>query len=280
MRAARGIVVHIAALGVLGCVYLAMPAAAVELAAIEGAARGYPAMRNLDGKTIANGDFAQWLDGGRLHVKIVYTSSEGRRIEEQTVFRQQPELIQEIWSWRELRQGQLLRQFDVNFSSGRAVAKKREKEEMKEWSEELEIEPGRTFAGFGFTLALKGLRTRLVRGEHAELRAVGFTPKPKAVGVDVSFAGLDWMSMSGRVIRGDHFVIHPKIPWFAEPFVDVPDTHIWLTNPTPAAFLRWEGPLAEPGDQAIRVDLLPGGPSGPAAPVKRPPRTTTSDSRR
>ena len=280
MLNARRIVVHIVAIGILGCVYLAMPAAAVEFSATEGSARGYPAMRSQDGKKIADGDFAQWLDGGRLHVKIVYTSADGRRIEEQAVFRQRPELIQETWSWRELREGKLLRQFDVNLGSGRAVAKKRDAEETEEWSEELDVEPGRTFAGFGFTLALKGLRTRLIRGEHVELRAVGFTPKPKAVDVDVSFAGVDRMSMSGRVITGDRFVIHAKIPWLADLFVDVPDTHIWLTRPTPASFLRWEGPLAEPSDQPIRVDLLPGGPSGPATPVKRPPQTTTSSSRR
>jgi len=32
----------------------------------------------------------------------------------------------------------------------------------------------------------------------------------------------------------------------------------------PAGFLRWEGPLALPDDPMVRVDLLPGGQSGPA----------------
>jgi len=133
----------------------------------------------------------------------------------------------------------------------------------------VKVDPGRTFAGFGFMLAIKSLRDRLIKGERVELQAIGFTPRPRVVSVDVSHGGLDQMQMAGRVLRGDRFVIHPKIPWVAALFVDVPDMQIWLTNPTPAGFLRWEGPLAEPSDPVIRVDLLPGGESGPANRLER-----------
>jgi hypothetical protein len=85
--------------------------------------------------------------------------------------------------------------------------------------------------------------------------------------VELSHGGIDEMKMSDRSLEGDHFVIHPKIPLIAELFVHVPDTHIWLTRP-PAGFLRWEGPVAEPGDPIIRVDLVPGAKSGPAKPAK------------
>ena len=54
------------------------------------------------------------------------------------------------------------------------------------------------------------------------------------------------MKMSGRLLKGDRFVIHPKIPAIAKLFVKVPDTRIWLTNPPPAGFLRWEGPSLNP----------------------------------
>jgi hypothetical protein len=43
---------------------------------------------------------------------------------------------------------------------------------------------------------------------------------------------------------------------------------IWLTHEPPAAFLRWEGPLVEPDDPVVRVDLLPGGTSEPAFATK------------
>jgi hypothetical protein len=243
-------------------------AVAAQTAHLEGMARGFPELRDANGRTLADGTFVQWLEEERLHVRISYQFSEDRRIEEQAVFRQQPRLIQEQWSMREDRNGKLYRHFEVNFTSGSAEAKKLDDGELKQWSEKVEVEPGRTFAGFGFTLATKAFRERLLKGERIELKAIGFTPKPRVVSVELSHGSLDQMRMAEREIRGDHFVIHPKIPWIADLFIDVPDTHIWLTSPAPAAFLRWEGPLAEPRDSIVRVDLLPGGESRSAKPVE------------
>lgn len=242
-------------------------AIALQVPDLEGTARGFPVLRDSAGKKLADGDFSQWLENEQLHVRITYDLGRGRRIEENAVFRQRPRLSQTHWSFRETRGGKLYRQFQVDFGSGSVVAKKLEEDGLKEWSDKVEVEPGRTFAGFGFTLAIKGLRERLIKGDHVELRAIGFTPKPRVVSVEISYGGLDQIRMSDRLLRGDRFVIHPKIPWIVELFMKVPDTQIWLTNPTPAGFLRWEGPLAEPGDDLIRVDLLPGGRSDPATPV-------------
>lgn len=242
-------------------------AIAVQVPEFEGSARGFPVLRDSAGTKLADGDFSQWLEDEQLHVRVAYTFSRGRRIEENAAFRQRPRLSQTMWSFRETRDGKPYREFQVNFGSGSVVAKKLEEDGLKEWSEKIEVEPGRTFAGFGFTLAIKSLRERLIKGEHIELRAIGFTPKPRVVSVELSYGGLDQLPMADRILRGDRFVIHPKIPWIVELFMKVPDTHIWLTNPTPAGFLRWEGPLAEPGDDIIRVDLLPGGRSDPATPV-------------
>jgi len=251
-----------------GAVVEGAPAAGVEGAPLEGALHGFPAMRSLDGKKLADGDFAQWIEGGRLHIRILYEFGEGRRVEERAAFRQSPELVQEEWSLREMRGGELYRHFEVDFRSGAASAKKREEGGLREWTGKLETPSGRAFAGFGFTMALKALRERLMRGERVELRAAAFTPKPRLVEVELRHGGLDRMRMGGRLLRGDRFIVHAKIPWIATLFVDAPDHRIWLTNPAPAGFLRWEGPLAEPGDPVIRVDLLPGGESGAAEPIR------------
>jgi len=244
------------------------PARPVELTSLSGAAHGYPAYRDSNGKMLAEGEFMQWVQDDRLHVKLTYKFKNGGHIEEKAVFRQEPELIQEEWSWRESKDGQVAREFSVNFASKTATAQKREKNEPKHWEEKLEVEPGKTFAGFGFTLALQNLRKRLLAGERIELKAVGFAPKPQLVKVQISHAGVDKIEMSERTLKGDHFVIHPDLPAVAKLFVHVPDTHIWLTNPAPAGFLRWEGPVAEPNDPIVRVDLLSGEGSGPAQPAK------------
>jgi len=243
----------------------ALPVALTELS---GASHGYPALRDLNGKKLADGEFMQWVQDDKVHVRIIYRFKGNRRIEENAVLRQQPDVRQEEWSWRETEDKQLVREFGVNFTSGTATAQKRENNELKHWDEKIDVEPGKTFAGFGFTLAIQNLRKRLLGGEQIELKAVGFRPKPQVVTVQISHAGVNRMQMSGRTLKGDHFVVHPEVPAIAKLFIRVPDTQIWLTNPAPPGFLRWEGPTAEPNDPIVRVDLVSGEESGSAEPVK------------
>jgi hypothetical protein len=254
----------------LAALVLATPAAAIELTEPEGAAHGYPALYDLNGKKLADGEFRQWMEDDKLHVVITYKFPDGQLYEEKALFRQQPELIQEQWSWRELKGGKPQREFAADLTTKTGSAHIRKGNETKDVSESIEVEPGRTFAGFGFTIALGNLRKRLLGGEQIELKAVGFSPfptlKPQVVTVKVSYAGLDRMKMSGRVLKGDQFIVHPEISPIAKLFVRVPDTKIWLTNPTPAGFLRWEGPIILPTDPMIRVDLISGAVSGPAKP--------------
>ena len=132
----------------------------------------------------------------------------------------------------------------------------------------LKLNQAGRFAGFGFSLALSNLRKRLLNAEQVQLKAVRFsefpTLGPQVVTVTISHGGVDRMRMSGRSLKGDRFTIHPEIPFIAKFFVNVPDTKIWLTNPAPAGFLRWEGPIVLPTDPIVRVDLLSGEKSGPA----------------
>lgn len=244
------------------------PAAALELRQFAGAAHAFPSILDLNGRKIGDGEFTQQIDGDLLRIRITYSLGDGRRIEEKAVFQQRPELSQKEWSWRELKNDTLLRSYEVDFDSGKATARKRDQGELKEWSGQMEVEQGRTFAGFGFTLALENLGTRLRKGELIELKAVGFTPKPNVVTVKLTYHGVDKLPMSGRSLRGEHFIIQPEIPAIAKLFIKVSDTHIWLTTP-PAGFLRWEGPLAEPNDPLVRVDLAAGGESGSAQPADK-----------
>ena len=244
---------------------------ALEVTEPAGAAHGYPGLCSINGKKIADGEFRQWIENKRLHVIITYRFSDGELYEEQTQFRQQPELMQEKWSWKESKNGKSQREFAADFLSGIASAHVRE--EHKDVSEKINVEPGRTFAGFGFTIALSNLRKRLLSGEQVQLKAVGFSPfptlSPQVVTVTISHGGLDRMRMSGRSLKGDRFIVHPEIFFLARLFVDVPDTNIWLTNPTPAGFLRSEGPIVLPTDPLIRVDLLSGTKSGSAQSLGR-----------
>jgi len=242
---------------------------ALEVTEPAGAAHGYPGLCSINGKKVADGEFRQWVENKRLHVIITYKFADGEVYEEQTQLRQQPELIQEKWSWKESKDGKSQREFSADFVSGIATAHVRE-EKNQDVSGKINVEPGRTFAGFGFTIALSNLRKRLLSGEQVQLKAVGFSPfptlSPQVVTVTISHGGLDRIRMSGRSLKGDRFIVHPEIFFLAKLFVDVPDTNIWLTNPAPAGFLRWEGPTVLPTDPLIRVDLVSGAQSGSAQP--------------
>jgi len=236
-------------------------AAATTLRAIQGnqvesGLRAYPVLRDAAGRKIADGNFVQSVENDGLHVQIAY-AGDGRKIEETAVLRQRPELAQQRWRWHESLRGDDVRTFEVDFASGMATAVKMDKGEPRRWSEKLDITPGETFAGFGFTLALKALRERLIKGETVNLKAVGFTPQPRVVTVALSYAGRDSIRLVDRATTAEHYVIHPKIPAFAKWFVKAPDANIWLTPP-PAVFVRFEGALVEPSDAIIRVDGAPG----------------------
>ena len=236
---------------------------------LEGAVHGFPELLDLQGKKLADGEFTQWIEDDRLHVTIIYNHGDGHRVEERSVFQQSPRLIQESWSWSEFDNGQLLRHFEVDFKAGKARATKRKGNELKYWFRDVRIEPGTTFAGFGFALAIKSFRQRLVDGQAVQLQAVGFTPKPRLVTVEISYGGLDEMTMGGRTVQGDRFVVHPKLSWFIRLFIKVKDSRIWFTDTRPFAFLRSENPVSEPTDPMVRVDVLPGSRSGAAEPAAR-----------
>ena len=117
----------------IAALFCSLPALGVELTEFEGGAHGFPALLDVAGKKLADGDFAQWITGDRLHIKISSEFTRGHRIEENAIFRQKPELIQEEWSWREVTEGRLYRNFGVDFGAQTATAQKREKDELKNW---------------------------------------------------------------------------------------------------------------------------------------------------
>src|SRR5436189_4337970 len=254
---------------ILGAGMIVAPVYALKVTEPAAASHGYPGLCDINGKKLADGEFRQWVENNRLHIVITYKFSAGEVYEEHAQFRQQPELIQEKWSWKELKHGGSQREFAADFLTGIASAHIRQ--DHKDVSKRINIEPGRTFAGFGFSLALSNLRKSLPSGEQVQLKAVGFSPfptlGPQVVTVIISQGGVQRMRMRERSSKGDQFIIHPEIPLFAKLFIILPDTIIWLTNPAPAGFLRWEGPIVLPDDPLIRVDLLSGERSGPPQPA-------------
>src|SRR5262249_24322345 len=80
-----------------------LPAFGVEVTEPVGTQHGYPSWRSSAGQKLADGEFRQWIEKDNLHVVITYKFQDGRFFEETTLLRQKPELVQEKWSWNELK---------------------------------------------------------------------------------------------------------------------------------------------------------------------------------
>src|SRR5205823_11688027 len=104
---------------------LALPASAIETRWLEGTLRGFPVVRDGQGRPIADGTLTQWIEDGNLHVVARYELRDGRSIEEQAVLAQRPELRQLRWGWEERRAGEVVRAFSVDLETGHAAARKR-----------------------------------------------------------------------------------------------------------------------------------------------------------
>ena len=249
----------------LTCLLLAIPTNVHE-----GDAQAFTGVTDAQGVAIADARYAQWVAGGLLHVESRSDFPDGRTIVERATLRLHPQLAQESWDWTLKKDGKMVRMYAVDFKTGKAEATRVDQE--KNWKEDVTIHPGKTFAGAAFLVAVKALRAQLAVGQHIELEAVAMTPKPRVATVTVTRDGPSEVHMAGRTIAGDKYTIHPEIPAIAKLFVKAPDQHVWLLNSNPAAFLRFEGPLAEPDDPIIRIDLIPG-PSARSAEGRSGPRT-------
>lgn len=222
----------------------------------EGDAQAFTGVTDAQGRTVADGRYSQWVEGNLLRVEARSDFPDGRSIVERATLRLHPQLEQQSWDWTEKKAGKIVRMYEVDFRTGKAAATR--VDDQKSWKEDLTIHPGKTFAGAGFLTAVKALRAQLAVGQHIELEAIAMTPKPRTATVTVTRNGPEAVHMAGRTIEGDRYTIHPEIPAIAKLFVSAPDEHVWLVNSEPAAFLRFEGPLLEPKDPIIHIDLIPG----------------------
>ncbi len=216
----------------------ALPATAVETRWIEGTVRGFPVVRDADGRQIGEGTLTQYIEDGKLHAQGIFDLRDGRRVQEDTVLEQRPRLRQLFWTWKETRGDQVLREFSVDLTAGHATARKRSGDGVDTWDDHLDGTRD-AFAGVGFMYAVKNLTERLDKGEKIELTAVVFTTKPRAVAVSISRDQVGELTMGGRLLPAD-------------------DQYLWYYRPSPPAFLRADIPLAEPSDPMIRIELLPG----------------------
>src|SRR6185295_2742685 len=122
----------------------------------EGDAQAFTGLTDLQGHALADSRYAQSVDGDRLRIESRADFPGGRSIVEHATLRLRPRLEQESWDWTEREGSRLVREYVVDFRTGKAVATR--VDQGKRWKEDLEIEAGKTFAGIAFVPVVKALR--------------------------------------------------------------------------------------------------------------------------
>ena len=220
-------------------------------------AQSFTALTDDKGAPLADSRFTQVLKNDILTLEARSDFPDGGVIVERASLKLHPQIVQESWSWSEKEKGgKLVREYSIDFKTKKAKADRYIDD--KHWAEDLDIEPGKTFAGLGMIVIVKALRGQLKDGESIKLKAAAMTPKPRVAAITITRNGADTIEMAGRSLKGDRYTIHVDIPKIARLIIDPPDQHIWLNLQDPPSFLRFEGSLVEPKDPIIRIDLLAG----------------------
>lgn len=223
-----------------------------------GTLHGFPSMSDPSGRVIADGELTQEVSGDRVVVHARWRFADGRLAEERDELRVGAALTQERYSWVEIRAGQVIRRFEVDFSSGQASATTLEKDGApKRERARLELPQGRAFAGYGVAMAVSQLG--LAAGARAELTLAAFTPAPRAVQLEVRREEEERLPVAGRPIPCDRYTLHPVLPFPVRLFVHPKDAHLWFTRAAPPALVRAEQGLVAKGDPRVVIDVTPRG---------------------
>src|ERR1700704_5239574 len=98
---------------------LALLLAAIPPALPEGDVQAFPGLTDASGAPIAEGRYVQKLDGDVLRIETRYDFPGGRVIVERAALRLHPRIEHESWDWTERTAGQLVRQYEVDFRTGK-----------------------------------------------------------------------------------------------------------------------------------------------------------------
>jgi len=244
---------------------------AVEVRHAIGSLHGFPSMSDDAGRVIADGELTQELRGERLAVQVRWAFQDGRKVVETDVFRVGAELTQEQFSWVESRGGEERRRFEIDFETGRALALTRgEKGDVSREEAKLDL-AGRAFAGYGTALAVSHMPFDAA-GWKGAITFVAFTPKPRAVKLEVKLDGEERIRVAGRAIVCDRLTLHPAIPFPLSLFAHAADAHLWFTHGAPPALVRAQQNLAEKDDPQVVIDVIPRGPAHTPPSARRQPQ--------
>ena len=235
---------RIAALAALALGLLSASAAVADPVAVrfaEGIGRGFPVLRDANGRTIAHGDLMQVPRGDRIENRLTFRFRDGSFYDEQVVFSQRD--VFTLLSYRIVQRGPSFPETieaSIDRESGRYAVRYRAEEDSPEEFVAGKFEmPEDVYNGL-----LSTLLKNVPAGGSATVQIIAFTPKPRPVKMLLMPASQDTLLMGEAAVTSTRFLVKPQLGLFASLLVaDIPDIKIWVAGGEAPAFLRFEGPL-------------------------------------
>jgi len=224
---------------------------------VEGAMHGFLVLRTLNGAVLASGDLLQIRrDGGEVESRMVFRFEDGSLFDETVVYTQQGFFALQRYSL--VQRGPAFPE-DTDVSMERASGKYRVttrsrvdgQEDVREGVLDL---PPDVYNGMLLTVTKS-----LPAGGTARVHLVVFTPMPRVIELQIEPAGKHEVLVGVLKKTAVHYVFKPKLGTGLSLFATLagrmpPDCHVWIVPDDVPAFVRFDGPLFNPGP-AWRIEL-------------------------
>lgn len=244
----------------------AVAADVIPVRFVEGAMHGFLVLRTLNGALLASGDLLQIRrDGGEVESRMVFRFEDGSLFDETVVYTQQGVFALQRYSL--VQRGPAFPE-DTDVSLDRASGKYRVttrsradgQDEVHEGTLDL---PADVYNGMLLTVTKS-----LPAGGAARVHLVVFSPTPRVIELQIEPAGQHAVIVGVLKKTAVHYVFKPKLGTGLSLLATLagrvpPDCHVWIVPDDVPAFVRFDGPLFNPGP-AWRIELT--SPRWPDAP--------------
>lgn len=211
---------------------------------MQGTIRGFLALRNMEGKTLASGDLIQVVRGDRLISNLVFHFKDGSIDDETTVFTQRGE-------FRLLRDHHVQKgpsfphpmDVSIDVSSGQVTVRSSDGGHEKIEKDHLDLPPDLA-NGLLLTL-LQNLRPGAA---ETKVSYVAATPKPRLVKLAITPQGEETFRSAGVRHKATRYAVKVELGGLTGALAPLigkqpKDIYVWILEGKAPAFVRMEGQL-------------------------------------
>jgi hypothetical protein len=234
----------------------ALPADRIAVRQPEGLLHGFLALRSLEGKTLADGEMTQLVEGDRVTDRLIFRFKDGSIYDDTAIFSQRGYF--RLLSDHLVEKGPSFKhpmQISVDASTDQVTVRYTDADgKEKVLTKQVELPPD-VANGLMFTL-VKHVQPNVAQ---TTVSVVVATPKPRLVKLTILPQGEVPFSSGTTKHKAMHYVVKMKIGGFAGMLAPVlgkqpPDTHVWVLGGEAPAFVKSEGPLYD-GGPIWRIEL-------------------------